>query len=118
MSPRIIWSRVEEKERRVRKLLERWRGGVAVISGAQVSHKWLILSVDARDKFPRFLEIYCGDCEYVAGPFKWAKSAFELERRERGSEEDFTYILRDESNGFTVHCGIVEAKEKSYSDLK
>lgn len=96
-----------------RELLSKWAGGDASISEARVGHKILKIRVITNNSHPRYLEITCGDCEYITGPFRWHNAAFELIEQADGHLTE--YILRDEANGFSIRCGLVDAQEKIYS---
>jgi hypothetical protein len=95
-----------------RRLLKKWEGGEASICYAQVGHKILKIRV-VIPKRHGYLEITCGDCEYIAGPFKWLNASFEMVEHASGSL--LGYILQDERNRFSIHCGLVGAEEKSYT---
>jgi len=96
-----------------RKLLNKWAGGDASISEARVGHKILKIRVITANTHPKYLEITCGGCEYVCGPFRWLNASFELIEQADGHLTE--YILRDEANGFSVRCGLVGAQEKTFT---
>ena len=94
-----------------RRLLRRWDGGEAVICHAQAGHKFLHLCVMLEGQ-RGFLEIRCGDCKFLSGPFRWGPASFELIE---DPDHPLDYILSDERNNFSVTCGVVEAEEM-YTD--
>jgi hypothetical protein len=96
-------------EARTRELLEKWSGGEAVICFATAGHKFLHIGVDFKGQ-RGFLEIRCGDCKFISGPFRWADSHFELAEQPYDNDP-LAYVLRDQRNNFVVHCGVIEAEE-------
>jgi hypothetical protein len=96
-------------EARTRELLEKWSGGEAVICFATAGHKFLHIGVDFKGQ-RGFLEIRCGDCKFISGPFRWANAHFELIEQPYDNDP-LAYVLRDQRNNFVVHCGVIEAEE-------
>lgn len=99
----------QKVEANVHKLLGEWQGGDAALWDYTVSHKSLSIRITSKERRGN-VHINCGDCEYIVGPFKWSNCWLELSRRQ-GEEGESIFILRDERNGFILHCGVIGVKE-------
>ena len=92
----------------MRKSLERWRGGTAIIQAYTSSHKSLTIWVIKPEK-SGIMIIGCVGTEFIHGVTSWDNCCFELEVEISGREEIF--ILRDREANFEVRAGKIEAHE-------
>ena len=87
-------------------VLDKWRGGRAMIASYAISHSTMKVSV-IHEALPWSLSVTCSACSFLQGPVQWENCSLTL----RTFEEMPEFALEDSTAGFHVRCCRIEAEE-------
>lgn len=100
-------------------LIDRWKGGKAILFEYRISLGYLRIVITSESKIG-CLDIQSLDAEYIRGKTRWTNCDLRVESVNSQSETKIpiNFVIKDETVDFEVHCGMTSTKELAdFNDL-